>query len=365
MSASDETKKQSSAAPPQNPAAFQAPHRRYNPLRRQWVLVSPQRTQRPWQGEVGKTSAFGGPHYDPACYLCPGNARAGGAHTPVYEHVYVFDNDYAAILPTSPPMPEGRSPLLRAEEEHGRCRVLCFHPDHSLTLARMEPADVARVIEAWVGQVTELSADPTIRYVQIFENRGAMMGASNPHPHCQIWATGHVPDEPAAEAAAQSEYFDRHGSLMLVDYVVLEARERTRVVCENDAFLCVVPWWAVWPFETLVLPRERVSTLQAFSAKQRAGLADILQQITIRYDNLFETSFPYTMGFHGAPCDGAEHAGFQWHAHFYPPLLRSATVKKFMVGFEMLGMPQRDITAEGAADRLRAVSAVHFTKAMA
>ncbi len=343
-------------------AQLNAPHRRYNPLRRQWVLVSPQRTQRPWQGEVGAAAAFGGPAYDPACYLCPGNARAGGAHTPVYEHVYVFDNDYAAILPQAAELPPTASPLLRAEEEHGRCRVLCFHPNHSLTLPRMERTDVALVVDAWAAQEAELSADPAIRYVQIFENRGAMMGASNPHPHGQIWATGHVPDEPAAEAAAQDEYLAEHGSSLLLDYAALEQREQVRVVCENESFVCVVPWWAVWPFETLVLPREPVGTLRAFSSAQRAGLAEILQQITTRYDNLFETAFPYTMGFHGAPCDGGEYPGFQWHAHFYPPLLRSATVKKFMVGFEMLGMPQRDITAEGAAERLRAVSPIHFTR---
>lgn len=343
-------------------AASQQPHRRYNPLRRQWVLVSPQRTQRPWQGEVGAAAGFSEVHYDPSCYLCPGNERAGGARTPHYEHVYVFDNDYAAILPTAPKEIPTSSPLLRAEPEHGRCRVLCFHPDHSLTLARMEQADIERVVEAWVEQETELSADPGIHYVQIFENRGAMMGASNPHPHGQIWATGHVPDEPLAEAQAQAAYHAEHGSTLLLDYLALEAKEQVRVVCENDAFLCVVPWWAVWPFETLVLPRAAARNLQDFSPAQRRGLADILHQLTVRYDNLFQTSFPYTMGFHPAPCDGAEHPGFQWHAHFYPPLLRSATVKKFMVGFEMLGMPQRDITAEGAAERLRNLPAVHFTQ---
>lgn len=347
---------------PEQAATPQFPHRRYNPLRRQWVLVSPHRTQRPWQGEVGSASGFSSVHYDPACYLCPGNARAGGAQTPKYNHVYVFDNDYAAILPDSPdPAPTG-SPLLRAEGERGRCRVLCFHPDHALTLALMEQADLERVVDAWVEQYGELSADPSIRYVQIFENRGAMMGASNPHPHGQLWATSHVPDEPQAEADAQAAYFAERGTSLLMDYVALEEREGVRVVCGNDEFLCVVPYWAVWPFETLVLPRNPVRTLLEFSGAQRKGLADILHQVTVRYDNLFDTSFPYTMGFHGAPCDGGEHKGFQWHAHFYPPLLRSATVKKFMVGFEMLGMPQRDITAEGAAERLRALPGIHFTK---
>ena len=343
-------------------SALQQPHRRYNPLRREWILVSPQRTQRPWQGEVGAAAGFSDLHYDPACYLCPGNGRAGGGQTPKYEHVYVFDNDYPAILPTAPAAIPTDSPLLRAQPEHGRCRVLCFHPDHSLTLARMQPADIERVVEAWTAQEAELSADPEIRYVQIFENRGAMMGASNPHPHGQIWATAHVPDAPLAEAQAQAAYQAEHGSSLLLDYVALEAREQVRVVCANDAFLCVVPWWAVWPFETLMLPREPVRNLQGFTPAQKAGLADILHQLTVRYDNLFQTSFPYTMGFHPAPCnDGDQHPGFQWHAHFYPPLLRSATVKKFMVGFEMLGMPQRDITAEGAAERLRAVSSRHFT----
>ncbi len=345
---------------PETPAL--TPHRRFNPLRGDWVLVSPQRTQRPWQGEIGEAGAFSDVHYDPKCYLCPGNPRAGGEHTPKYEHVYVFDNDYPALLPTGPDTMPTPSPLLRAEPEHGRCRVLCFHPDHSLTLARMERADVERVVDAWVEQEAALSADPAISYVQIFENRGAMMGASNPHPHCQIWATGHIPDEPAAEAQAQAAYFREHSRPLLADYAALEASEKTRVVCENDSFLVVVPWWAVWPFETLILLREPKTALREFSPAQRAGLADILGQLTVRYDNLFETSFPYTMGFHGAPCDGQEHPGFTWHGHFYPPLLRSATVKKFMVGFEMLGMPQRDITAEGAAERLRTVSPVHFTR---
>jgi UDPglucose--hexose-1-phosphate uridylyltransferase len=338
------------------------PHRRYNPLRREWVLVSPQRTARPWQGEVSKESGFSVVHYDPECYLCPGNQRAGGAITPVYESVYIFDNDYAALLPTQPPATPGGAagggPLLVAEPERGRCRVLCFHPDHSLTLARMHLMSIRRVVDAWTEEYRRLGEE--FRYVQIFENRGAMMGASNPHPHGQIWATEHVPDEPAAETAALEDYRRAHAACLLCEYSQREQLEGVRVVCQNDAFLAVVPWWAVWPFETLVLAKRHLRSLQDFREAERDGLADILKQLTIRYDNLFRTSFPYTMGFHQAPCDGQPHEEWHFHAHFYPPLLRSATVRKYMVGFEMLGMPQRDITTESAAEQLKAVPAKHF-----
>ncbi len=338
------------------------PHRRYNPLRREWVLVSPHRTQRPWQGEVNQASGFSDLHYDPQCYLCPGNTRAGGHTNPSYESVFIFDNDYAALLPDSPAPGATASPLLRAEAERGRCRVVCFHPDHSLTLALMSPAEIEGVVDAWTAQYNELCALPQTGYVQIFENRGAMMGASNPHPHCQIWATEHVPDEPAKETEAMLAYRSEHGSCLLCDYQKTEAGQGTRVVAENDEFLVVVPWWAVWPFETLVIARQHLRSLADFTQSQRAALADILKQTTVRYDNLFETSFPYTMGFHQAPCKGGDHEEWHFHAHYYPPLLRSATVRKFMVGFEMLGMPQRDITPESAAERLRAVSDTHFTR---
>jgi UDPglucose--hexose-1-phosphate uridylyltransferase len=342
--------------------SLQFPHRRHNPLRRQWVLISPHRTQRPWQGEVNPSSGFSGVHYDPACYLCPGNVRAGGHQTPSYESVYIFDNDYAALLPDSP-APEGeRSPLLLAERERGRCRVLCFHPDHSLTLALMQPEDIRRVVDAWTEQYAELGAQPELRYVQIFENRGAMMGASNPHPHGQIWATEHVPDEPAQEMESLKAYRAEHGTCLLCDYLKTEANERNRIVCENEGFVVLVPWWAVWPFETLVVAKNHRKSLAEFTDSEKTSLADILKQLTVRYDNLFETSFPYTMGFHQSPCDGEAHEEWHFHAHFYPPLLRSATVRKFMVGFEMLGMPQRDITPESAAERLRSVPAIHFTE---
>jgi UDPglucose--hexose-1-phosphate uridylyltransferase len=337
---------------------LQFPHRRYNPLRRQWVLISPHRTQRPWQGEVNPVSGPSPVHYDPSCYLCPGNLRAGGHRTPVYESVYIFDNDYAALLPDSPePVTEVHSPLLIAERERGRCRVLCFHPDHSLTLARMQTPDIRRVVDAWTAQYAELGAQPDIRYVQIFENRGAMMGASNPHPHGQIWATEHIPDEPAQEIQSLLAWQQEHHSCLLCDYLQTEKAEQIRIVCENEAFLVVVPWWAVWPFETLVLAKQHRRSLSDFTDAEKTALADILKQLTVLYDRLFETSFPYTMGFHQSPTDGEPHDEWHFHAHFYPPLLRSATVRKFMVGFEMLGMPQRDITPEAAAERLVRASA--------
>lgn len=344
------------------------PHRRLNPLTREWVLVSPHRTARPWQGEVNRATGFGEVHYDPECYLCPGNRRAGGAVTPEYESVYIFDNDYAALLPEIPKAGDagagsggrerGDPGLLAAEAERGRCRVLCFHPDHSLTLARMERGAIRKVVDAWTEEYRELGRE--YRYVEIFENRGAMMGASNPHPHGQIWATEHVPDEPLKETAAQAEYRAAHGRCLLCDYARVETRERVRTVCENEAFLVVVPWWAVWPFEVMVVAKRHARSLLDFSEAERDGLADILKQVTTRYDNLFETSFPYTMGFHQAPCDGERHEEWHFHAHYYPPLLRSATVRKYMVGFEMLGMPQRDITPESAAERLQAVAGKHF-----
>jgi UDPglucose--hexose-1-phosphate uridylyltransferase len=292
-------------------------------------------------------------HYDPHCYLCPGNLRAGGHRTPKYDGVYIFDNDYAALLPDSPAPEVSGSPLLKAERERGQCRVICFHPDHSLTLARMELPDIRKVVDAWTAEYEALGGEPELRYVQIFENRGAMMGASNPHPHGQIWATEHVPDEPALETASLKAYLAEKQSCLLCDYLKVETEEGSRVVCENEDFLVVVPWWAVWPFETLVLSKRHMGSLAQFHDREKTSLADILKQVTTRYDNLFETSFPYTMGFHQTPCDGEAHEEWHFHAHFYPPLLRSATVRKFMVGFEMLGMPQRDITPEGAAERLR------------
>jgi len=341
---------------------LQVPHRRYSPLRRQWVLVSPHRTQRPWQGEVAKIDTASAIHYDPSCYLCPGNIRAGGHKNPNYEGVFVFDNDYAALLPDSPALTGAPDDdLLRAERERGICRVVCFHPDHDLTLARMELSGIEGVIAVWAEQSAELIAQAGIRYVQIFENRGAMMGASNPHPHCQIWATEHVPDEPQMETVAQREYLEKHKRCLLCDVLERELKLSQRIVCENDEFVALVPFWAVWPFETLILSRGHVGGLAEMDVAQRSGLADILKRLTTRYDNLFQTGFPYTMGVHQSPSDEQAHPEWHFHAHFYPPLLRSATVRKFMVGFEMLGMPQRDITPESAAERLRESSEIHYS----
>ena len=332
------------------------PHRRYNPLRRQWVLVSPQRTERPWQGQTTRPAAAEPVHYDPKCYLCPGNPRAGGAQTPKYTTVYAFDNDYPALLMQADPLPPTRpGSLLIAEPEVGRCRVICFDPDHSLTLSQMPVESIERVVAAWKQETDTLGADPRLNYVQIFENRGAMMGSSNPHPHCQLWATGHIPDEPAAEGAAQLDYFRANGRTLVADYLAEETGGE-RIVCENDAFVAMVPYWAVWPFETLIVPKHQVGSFVDFAEAETRGLADILRQVTVRYDGLFQTPFPYTMGFHQRPTDGELHPEWTFHAHFYPPLLRSAEIRKFMVGFEMLGMPQRDITPEKAAEMLRAVA---------
>jgi len=339
-----------------NLSSVTRPHRRYNPLRRQWVLVSPQRTARPWQGQTTKPVAAERISYDPTCYLCPGNPRAGGAQTPKYDGVYAFDNDYPALLADEVAMPAAMAgSLLIAEAEVGRCRVICFDPDHSLTLSQMPVESIGRVIECWKTETAELGALASINYVQVFENRGAMMGSSNPHPHCQVWATGHVPDEPVAEGLAQSDYFMANGRTLLADYLAQELGGE-RVVCENDEFVAVVPYWAVWPFETLILPRHQVGSFVDFSAATTRGLADILKRMTTRYDNLFQVSFPYTMGFHQRPTDGLAHPEWTFHAHFFPPLLRSAEIRKFMVGFEMLGMAQRDITPEKAAEMLRGCS---------
>lgn len=342
--------------------AAQHPHRRLNALTGEWVLVSPQRTNRPWQGERSAVAPPPQLPYDPSCYLCPGNDRAEGQRNPPYTGTFAFDNDFPALLPDPPALEASMpsSPLLTAVPERGICRVLCFSPRHDLILGRMNVPDIRTVVDAWSEESVRLGALPFIRSVQIFENRGAMMGASNPHPHCQIWADESPPDQLRKEDASQLDYLTQHGRCLLCDYLREEASLGQRVVFDNPSFAVLVPFWAVWPFETLIVSKRHAGSLESLTAPERDHLADALKRLTTRYDNLFEAPFPYTMGFHQMPCDGQPHPGFHLHAHFFPPLLRSATVRKFMVGYEMLAMPQRDISAETAAERLRALSEVHY-----
>lgn len=332
------------------------PHRRYNPLTGEWVLVSPHRTKRPWQGQVEAPARESRPAYDPACYLCPGNARAGGVRNPSYSSTFVFDNDYAALLPDTPREQVNRENLLIASGEPGICRVVCFSPRHDLTLSGMSVAEVEQVIDTWAEQFDELGSREDISYVQIFENRGAMMGASNPHPHCQIWGTAELPNEVVKEQQQLAKFHADYQSCLLCEYVRLEEATGERVVWKCDSFSVVVPFWAVWPFETMVIARQHVGSIRELSGKQRSELAKALTSITAIYDRVFDAPFPYTMGFHQTPTDGNEHAEWHFHAHFYPPLLRSATIRKFMVGYEMLATPQRDITPEQAAERLKGLA---------
>jgi UDPglucose--hexose-1-phosphate uridylyltransferase len=331
------------------------PHRRRNALTNEWVLVSPHRATRPWQGEVAQLKTTPEPAYDPTCYLCPGNARAGGVRNPAYASTFVFDNDFAALKPQTSRerLDVGDKGLLVAEGEPGICRVICFSPRHDLTLATMMVEDIDPVVHTWMEQFRKLGDLEAVNHVQIFENRGAMMGASNPHPHCQIWATASIPQEPAKELVAQQAYWKSHRRCLLCDYLELEARQQMRVVWENRDFVALVPFWAVWPFEILIGSRRHFGSMNDFAGNEAHSLSEILHAVTAIYDRVFNVPFPYSMGFHQSPSDGGEHPEWHFHAHFYPPLLRSATIRKFMVGFEMLGTPQRDITAEIAAARLR------------
>ncbi|AJY45494.1 UDP-glucose--hexose-1-phosphate uridylyltransferase [Martelella endophytica] len=335
------------------------PHRRFNPLTGEWVLVSPHRAKRPWQGQVEDDVLPQMLEHDPDCYLCARNTRINGAVNPDYKHTFVFENDFAALTPDAP-AESFEDGLLKAEGESGVCRVICFSPRHDLTLARMAVDDIAKVVDTWVEQYQDLGAMPDINHVQIFENRGAMMGCSNPHPHGQIWASRSVPNEPAKETENQRAYYEKNGKPLLMAYLEQELAHRERILFENASFVVLVPYWAVWPFETMVLPKRHIRSMEEMTASERMDLAEAMSKTTIRYDNLFRTSFPYSMGFHQRPTDGEAHDEWVMHAHFYPPLLRSATVKKFMVGFELLGGPQRDLTAEQAADRLRGLADTHY-----
>jgi UDPglucose--hexose-1-phosphate uridylyltransferase len=341
---------------------FDSPHRRLNLLTGEWVLVSPHRAKRPWLGQVERTSAQSLPEYDPTCYLCPGNERAGGVRNPPYSSTFVFDNDFAALLPEPASQhPAQTSPLLTSEPERGICRVICFSPRHDLSIPEFDLSTLENIIQTWSEQTADLGGRDSIHYVQVFENKGEVMGASNPHPHSQVWASGHIPNEPAKELGAQTAYFDQNQRPLLVEYIAEEHQRKERIVATNDHFTALVPFWAIWPFEVLLSAhRPGLTRLTEMTSAEVTALAEILKIVTTRYDNLFEISFPYSMGFHQAPFDGQSHPEWMLHAHFYPPLLRSATVRKFMVGYEMLAMPQRDITPETAAERLRSLSDIHY-----
>jgi UDPglucose--hexose-1-phosphate uridylyltransferase len=332
------------------------PHRRYDPLADRWLLVSPHRAARPWQGQQDAPDRSARAAHDPECYLCPGNPRVTGARNPDYAGPFVFANDFAAVRRDSP-APQATDPLFRAEQAVGEARVICFSPDHGKSLPELTAPEITAVVDCWCDQAADLGA----RWgnVQIFENKGAMMGCSNPHPHGQVWATGHVPDKLATECRTQRDWLADRGAPLLLQLAEREAGG-PRVVVETQHWIALVPWWAEWPFETLLVPRFPVQRLPELTPIQRTDLAQAIRELTIRYDNLFACSFPYSMGWHGAPTDGAVHPGFQLHAHFYPPLLRSASVRKFMVGYELLAEAQRDLTPEQAAERLRAVSTVHY-----
>lgn len=339
-------------------------HRRYNPLLDEWVLVSPHRLERPWQGQLEPEGRETRLAYDASCYLCPGNLRANGERNPAYATTYAFDNDFPALLPAAadhaPFAADAERGLLVSEPASGRCRVVCFSPRHDLTLAELETKAVRGVVDAWADETETLGSDPGVRYVQVFENKGALMGCSNPHPHGQAWATSYVPLLPSRKQAAQRAWFERHASDLLGDYLEEELRRGERIVCRNPGWVALVPWWAVWPFELMLVPVNRCPDLPSLSGDERDALADLVRRVGVRYDNLFRTPFPYSLGFHGRPTDGEAHREWRLHAVYYPPLLRSASVRKFLVGFELTAEPQRDLSAEQAAARLREQGETHY-----
>lgn len=341
----------------------QHPHRRQNILTGEWIQVSPHRTKRPWQGKTEDQAQESKPEYDPECYLCPRNSRAGGKQNPDYKSTLVFTNDFSALKPDTPSETFNKNDLLVAKGEKGICRVICFSPRHDLTLPEMEVSQVREVVDLWVDEYTQLGNREYIKYVQIFENKGEIMGCSNPHPHGQIWAQETVPDEPAKELKQFKKYYDDNGRTLLQDYLDLEQKEGERIVVENKHFIVVVPFWAFWPFETLLFSKRPFSRFTDMTEEEKDGLASIISRLTIKYDNVFNVSFPYSAGFHPAPTDGKEYPEWHFHMHFYPPLLRSATVKKFRVGYEMLGTSQRDITPESAAKLLEELPEIHYKKA--
>ncbi len=336
------------------------PHRRYNILTGEWVLVSPHRNKRPWQGKVEKMSTEKRPNYDESCFLCPGNTRSSGDLNPNYNEPYSFVNDFSALL-KEVPYEKYSNGLLQAESESGICKVLCFSPDHSLTLPLMKVEDIEKVVALWQKEYLELGALEGINHVQIFENKGDTMGCSNPHPHGQIWSQRSIPQEVAKKQEKLLAYWNKNRRSLLEDYVKQEIELDQRIICENKYFVALIPYWAVWPYEMMILPKKKISHIGLLNEFQRASFAEIIKKTTIRLDNIFSTSFPYSMGIHQAPTDGKEHPEWHFHMSFYPPLLRSATVKKFMVGYEMFANPQRDITAEQAANTMKSLSEIHYS----
>lgn len=340
---------------------YEDPHRRFNPLINEWVLVSPHRAKRPWQGQKETVANDGRPEYDPECYLCPGNVRANGEVNPQYGGSFVFDNDFAALKQEEIEFDENNEmTFFKAKPERGISRVVCFSPKHNITLPEMDLSTIEEIIRTWQKEYTDLGNIDYINYVQIFENKGSVMGCSNPHPHGQIWAQSSLPTQVEKTQNSLKNYFDKNGSNLLLDYLEQELEAKERIVIENDYFVALVPFWAIWPFETLIVCKRHVTKITDFIPEEVAAYAIILKQLTSKYDNLFETSFPYSSGIHQAPTDGNEHPEWLFHMHFYPPLLRSASVKKFMVGYEMMGESQRDITAEKTAKMLRDLSDVHY-----
>ncbi|MEQ9306029.1 MAG: UDP-glucose--hexose-1-phosphate uridylyltransferase [Marinoscillum sp.] len=340
---------------------FDKPHKRFNILSGEWVLVSPHRTKRPWQGKSEDPEAIARPQYDVNCYLCPGNERMGGAVNADYTETYVFNNDFAALMENQGTK-EHVEGLFRSVEERGLSRVICFSPDHSQTMPEMSIEALTKVVQMWKQQFAELSAIDYISNVQIFENKGSIMGCSNPHPHGQIWAQSSIPNEIVKRDKTQQDYFKVHGRSMLSDYLEQELQDGSRIIAENEHFVVLVPFWAVWPYETMIIPRRHFQAISDMTNEEETAFAEILSNITIRYDNLFKCSFPYSAGMQQRPTDEKNHEGFHFHYSFYPPLLRSATIKKFMVGYEMFANPQRDITAEMAASTLKSLSDIHYKK---
>ncbi len=331
------------------------PHRRFNPLTGEWVLVSPHRARRPWQGQEESINREVRPEYEPTCYLCPTNVRANGSHNPDYKSTFVFENDFGALQASTPEGKHEMGSLLRAESEKGISKVICFSPRHDLTLADMEVADIKKVVDLWQHEYDELGKIDFINYVQIFENKGQVMGCSNPHPHGQIWAQSTIPNEPAKETEQQTNYYKQHNRSLLHDYVTIELKEESRIVFQNDGFVVLVPFWAVWPFETIIISKRHFQHIGQMTEQEKADFAEAIKTITAIYDKVFNVSFPYSAGIHQQPTDGKAYPGWHFHMHFFPPLLRSASVKKFMVGYEMLGSPQRDITPETSAEKLKSL----------